>query len=47
MQKSHLQFFKTTLGELLQAEKIKKKEVRKEGRTLVESQKDSRSCPQS
>ena len=46
MQKSQLQFFKTTLGALLQAEKIKK-EVRKEGKTLVESQKDSRSCPQS
>ena len=46
MQKSHLQFFKTTLGALLRAEKIKK-EVRKEGKTLVESQKDSRSCPQS
>ena len=46
MQKAHLYFFKTTLGALLWAEKIKK-EVRKEGRTLVERQKDSRSCPQS
>ena len=42
MQKSHLKFFKITLGSLLWVEKIKK-EVRKEGRTLVER----RSCPQS
>ena len=46
MQKAHLQFFKTTLGALLRSKKLRK-EVRKEGRTLVESQKDSRSCPQS